>query len=34
MAHIGFRVWGTLGLYRDHGEENGNFFSITGLILG
>ena len=23
-----------LGLYRDNGKENGNYYSITGYILG
>ena len=23
----GFGVWGTIGLYRDNGKENGNYYS-------
>ena len=25
---VGFRVWVILGLYRDYGKENGNYFII------
>ena len=27
-------LWVILGLYRDNGKENGNYYNIRGYILG
>ena len=33
MGFIGI-IWGFIGIYRDNGKENGNYYSTIGYILG